>query len=107
MDRSSPLSRAVLYVHGWIDYFFQAHVADAFNEQGWDFYAIDLHRYGRSLRPGNRPNYCRNLAEYDEELTTAIDIVKLEDEHETLLLMGHSTGGLITALYADRGARSA
>lgn len=98
-------SRAVLYVHGWIDYFFQEHVADAFNAQGWDFYAIDLHRYGRSLRPGNRPNYCRNLAQYDHELTTAIDIVKLEDEHETLLLMGHSTGGLIASLYADSGER--
>lgn len=98
-------SRAVLYVHGFIDYFFQSHVADAFLAQGWDFYAIDLRRYGRSLRAGNRPNYCRDLAEYDEELTAAIDIIRLEDEHETLVVLGHSTGGLITSLYADRGAR--
>jgi alpha-beta hydrolase superfamily lysophospholipase len=98
-------SRAVLYVHGFIDYFFQEHVADAFNAQGWDFYAIDLRRYGRSLRGGNRPNYCRNITEYYQELTAAIDIIKLEDEHETLLLMGHSTGGLIASLYADNGER--
>ena len=99
-------SRAVLYVHGFVDYFFQAHVAEAFLAQGWDFYAIDLHRYGRSLRPGNRPNYCRDLSEYDREITAAIDIVKLEDGHETFIVMGHSTGGLIASLYADSGERS-
>ena len=98
-------SRAILYVHGFIDYFFQEHVADAFNAQGWDFYAIDLRRYGRSLRAGNRPHYCRDLSEYYQELTAAIDIIKLEDEHETLVVLGHSMGGLVTALYADNGER--
>jgi len=98
-------NRAVLYLHGFVDYFFQAHVADAFNERGWDFYAVDLRRHGRSLRAGNRPNYCRDLAEYDEEITAAIDVISEEDSHGTLVLAGHSTGGLIVALYADSGAR--
>lgn len=97
--------RAVLYVHGFVDYFFQSHVAEAFNSHGWDFYAIDLHRYGRSIRPGNHPNFCASLAEYDDELTQAIDIICEEDDHDKLLLMGHSTGGLISTLYAQRGVR--
>ena len=97
--------RAVLYVHGFVDYFFQAHVAEAFNAHGWDFYALDLHRFGRSLREGNRPNYCRSLSEYDAEITAAIDIIREADDHDRLLLMGHSTGGLISSLYASSGER--
>lgn len=47
-----PSGRAVLYVHGFVDYFFQTHLADFFAERGWDFYALDLRKYGRSLLPG-------------------------------------------------------
>lgn len=102
---AAPSRRAVLYLHGFVDYFFQTHVAEALNEFGWDFYALDLRRYGRSLRPGHRPNYCIDLAEYDAEIGAAIDIVCDEDEHRTVVLLGHSTGGLIASLYAARGAR--
>ncbi len=96
---------AVLYVHGFIDYFFHPHVADAFAAAGWDFYALDLRRYGRSLRPDNRPNYCTDLAQYDEEISAAIEIVRREEGHDTLVLLGHSTGGLITSWYMHRGSR--
>ncbi len=107
LDESSHTRRAVLYVHGFVDYFFQTHMADAFAAAGWDFYALELRRYGRSLRGGNRPNYCTDLAEYDAELSAAIDIVREEDGHDTLALVGHSTGGLITSWYMHRGARRA
>ncbi len=104
-DSDVPIRRAVLYVHGFIDYFFQTHVADACAAAGWDFYALDLRRYGRSLRAQNRPNYCTDLAQYDDEIGAAIDIITSEDGHDTLAVMGHSTGGLITSWYAHRGAR--
>jgi len=101
--RTKPTRRAVLYVHGFVDYFFQTHVADAFAQAGWDFYALDLRRYGRSLRGGNRPNYTTSLSHYDEEISLAIDIVRREEGHDTLVLLGHSTGGLITSWYMQRG----
>jgi alpha-beta hydrolase superfamily lysophospholipase len=47
----SPTRRAVLYLHGFSDYFFHVHVAELFNELGYDFYALDLRKYGRSLLP--------------------------------------------------------
>lgn len=50
-----PSRRAVLYVHGFVDYFFQTHVADFFAARGWDFYALDLRKYGRSLLPHQTP----------------------------------------------------
>lgn len=96
--------RAVLYIHGFVDYFFQEHMALAYNERGYDFYALDLRRYGRSLRPHQRPNFCRDLREYYAEIDRAIALVGA-DGHRRLLLNGHSTGGLTAALYAHEGAR--
>ncbi len=100
--RTRSTRRAVLYVHGFVDYFFQSHVAAAFAARGWDFYALDLRRYGRSLRADNRPNYCTNLAQYDTELAQALDIIRREDGHDTVALFGHSTGGLIASWYVHR-----
>ncbi|MEV4771751.1 alpha/beta hydrolase [Micromonospora humida] len=95
-----PTGRAVLYVHGFVDYFFQTHLADFYAERGWDFYALDLRKYGRSLLPHQTPNFCRDLSDYFPELDAAAKIIRDEDGHDTLLAMGHSTGGLIISLWA-------
>jgi len=99
-ERSSP--RAVLYVHGFCDYFFQASVAEWFGEAGYDFYALDLRKYGRSLLPHQTPNFCLDLEEYDAELDEAYRLITERDRHEDVLVVAHSTGGLIVALWADR-----
>jgi alpha-beta hydrolase superfamily lysophospholipase len=98
----APTNRAVLYIHGFVDYFFQTHLADFYTERGWDFYAIDLRKYGRSLRPHQTANFCRDLADYDAELDEAVRIIREVDGHDTVLINGHSTGGLIAARWADR-----
>lgn len=97
---------AVLYVHGFNDYFFQEPLADFFHERGYAFYAVDLRKSGRSLAMHHSPHYTTDLARYDEELSRALDIV-LEEEHlsggaERVIVGGHSTGGLITSLWLDR-----
>ncbi len=94
-DRTRP---AVLYVHGFVDYFFQTHVADALADRGHDLYALDLRDYGRSIRPGREPNHTRDLAGYAEEIDAAVRLVRAE--HDRVVLLGHSTGGLIAALWA-------
>ncbi|MEV8097658.1 alpha/beta hydrolase [Kitasatospora sp. NPDC085879] len=98
--------RAVLYVHGYVDYFFQTHLADHYTAAGYSFYALDLRKYGRSLRPHQSPNFVRDLTAYDEELDAAVRIIREVDGHTQLLVNGHSTGGLVTALWADRRAGS-
>lgn len=94
--------RAVLYVHGYCDYFFQTHLAERWEALGFDFHALDLRRYGRSMRPWQIPNFCTDLAVYDEELDAAVRILRQEFGYDRLVVMAHSTGGLITALWANR-----
>jgi alpha-beta hydrolase superfamily lysophospholipase len=91
---------AVLYVHGFADYFFQRHMAERFAAEGYAFYALDLRKHGRSLRGHQHPNFCKSVSEYYPELTRAIDEIG-----EPVLLAGHSTGALISALYAHEGER--
>jgi len=90
---------AVLYLHGWNEYFYQSHMAAAFEALGYDFYALDLHRYGRSLREGELPGYMEDVAEYDEEIDAALS--RIAADHRHLVLYAHSTGGLIAALWAS------
>ncbi|GAA2184715.1 alpha/beta hydrolase [Brooklawnia cerclae] len=97
--RNAPRhARAVLYVHGWNDYFFQTHLADFWDREGFDFYAIDLHRYGRNLRPGLFAGYTTDLDEYVAELDEAYDIVRAEG-HDLITVNAHSTGGLVASLW--------
>ena len=100
--RTDPGRRAVLYLHGFSDYFFQTHLADFYVEHGFDFYALDLRKHGRSLRPHQTPNTVRSLSDHFTEIDEAVRIIREEDGHDVLLLNGHSTGGLVGALYADR-----
>jgi len=91
---------AVLYVHGFVDYFFQRHLAERFAAEGYAFHALDLRKHGRSLLAHQHPNFCKDVAEYFADLDAAIDAIG-----GPVLLAGHSTGGLICALYAARGER--
>jgi alpha-beta hydrolase superfamily lysophospholipase len=90
----------VLYVHGFIDYFFQRHMAERFAAEGYAFYALDLRKHGRSLLPHQHPCFCKDVAEYYDDLTRA-----LAEIGASVLLAGHSTGGLICSLYAAEGER--
>jgi len=100
--KSKKLSRnAILYVHGFIDYFFQLELADWANRIGYNFYAIDLRKHGRSILLHQKPNYFRDYKEYYEELDMAVDFIRNKEKNSYLVLMGHSTGGLISALYTN------
>ena len=90
----------VLYVHGFIDYFFQRHMAERFAAEGYAFYALDLRKHGRSLLPHQHACFCKDLREYYADVTRALDEIGSD-----VLLAGHSTGGLVCALYKHEGER--
>lgn len=102
--RTQPSSQrhgkpAVLWVHGMSDYFFQAHVADEFSRHGYPFYALDLRRCGRALKAGERAHFTLSMSRYYPELTQALRI--LAANHGSVVVLAHSTGGLIVPLWAD------
>ncbi|CEA09486.1 Alpha/beta hydrolase family protein [Arthrobacter saudimassiliensis] len=111
----------VLYVHGWSDYFFQKELAQYWIDVGARFFALDLHNYGRSLRPGDTPGFVTDLAEYDADIAAALQAMGRRDPAGPggagtpgnpgtpqagadlpLVLLGHSTGGLTLSLWAAR-----
>ena len=98
----SPGGHAVLYVHGWSDYFFNTELAEFWHRQGVAFFALDLHHHGRSLREGDPAGFVTDLRQYEDEISLALELIREErGQSETkITLMGHSTGGLVAALWA-------
>ncbi|MCM0615913.1 alpha/beta hydrolase [Paenarthrobacter sp. TYUT067] len=106
-DPPSPAKRygAILFLHGWSDYFFNTELAGFWADQGYDFYALDMHNHGRSLRADMPGGYVANLTDYDAEIEEAITTIHADrgvSPTGSLTLMGHSTGGLVAALWASR-----
>lgn len=105
-DANSRHAAGVLYIHGFNDYFFQAEMADSFANHGIAFYAIDLQRYGRSLRPGQIHCDCRHgLDEYFPAIDSALTVMR-QSGVRIITLMGHSTGGLIASYYLAKNPDS-
>lgn len=103
---TAPLS-AVLHVHGYNDYFFQAHLGRAFVESGRAFYAVDLARAGRSLLPGDIPHFMSDVAEQGDGIDAAVRAIADLHPGLPIVVHGHSTGGLTSAIWAaDRGHRA-
>lgn len=97
---SIATGRGVLYVHGFNDYFFNGEMGDEFVSRGYDFYAVDLRKYGRSILPGQRKFEARSIDEYYPDIDSALVIMENSGVNE-IVLMGHSTGGLITACFMN------
>lgn len=94
--------KSVLYIHGYVDYFFHPHLCEAYHAHAYDFYALDLRKYGRSLLPHQRPNYCASIEEYFEDISAAIKIIQQKGSSR-IYLLGHSTGGLTASCYMNKG----
>lgn len=99
LGAGEPTRRAVLHVHGFADYFFQTEYAEWWAARGYDFYAVDLPKYGRSMLAHQTPNYTTDLADYFPVLDEVWR--RIRAEHDSVIVTGHSTGGLTTPLWAD------
>lgn len=93
-DRQSR--KAFLYVHGFNDYFFQKEMGERFVDSGFNFYAVDLRRYGRSREPWQYPFNIRKQEEYFADIDSALSQIR-KDGNTDITLGGHSTGGLTVA----------
>ncbi len=66
-------------------------------DHGYDFYALDMRKCGRSIispEQDRYKHYCNDLHEFDEEITLAIEhiIKEAKTANRKILLLGHSTG---------------
>lgn len=92
--------RGILYVHGFNDYFFQTEMGNRFVDSCYNFYAVDLRKYGRSLMPGQKMFQARDIDEYFQDIDSALSQMR-HDGIKEVILMGHSTGGLTTSLFMN------
>ncbi len=99
---ATKTGHAVLAVHGYTDYFFHTELADHLANRGIAFYALDLHKCGRSWRTGQTPHFTTDLARYDTELDRALAVIGEQTGSARVLVYGHSAGGLIVSLWLDR-----
>ena len=98
--------RSILFLHGWSDYFFNVELAEFWTNKGFEFFALDMHNHGRSLQPDTPGGFVADLDDYDAEISKAIGLIGSlwpeEAGRPSLTLMGHSTGGLVAALWVSR-----
>lgn len=92
---------AALWLPGFIDSFFHVEQAAAWRAEGVALYGLDFRRSGRALRVSNRRDDVRDLLIREEEVSAALAHLRIQGA-EKIVLIGHSTGGLQVALYADR-----
>lgn len=92
---------AVLYLHGYNDYFFQSQLGDSIVAHGYAFYAVDLRKYGRSLLPEQLKFEVRDLKEYFEDLDVALNEIA-SDGYANVVFLAHSTGGLTMSYYLSQ-----
>lgn len=106
LDAPSAPQFIAVYVHGWNDYFYQAHLARMMTHLGAAFYGIDLHRYGRNMprRSGLIPFNCYedDYTTYDRELDWAIATARQEHPDLPVVVMAHSNGGSVVSGWASR-----
>lgn len=100
-EAAEPTTRAMLHVHGFSDYFFHTEYAAWWIARGHTPYGLDLRKYGRSIRPHQTPTWTTDLEHYFEDLDAAWERITRRDGHTEVVLSAHSTGGLITSLWAD------
>mgnify|MGYP000647946524 CR=1 FL=1 len=93
--------KAVLYIHGFNDYFFNKDFSQKFLDQGYSFFAIDLHNHGKNINKNSKRYYFQDVKEFYPEINKAIDIIKNDYKIENITLYGISQGALIAALYEN------
>ena len=93
---------AIMYVHGWNDYFYRRHASEYWESLGIPFYAVDLRKFGRSYRPYQTPGYIEDLHEYRLEFNALrYQIVKEQGKDVRILMIAHSQGGLSASLWVN------
>tara|TARA_B110000483_G_scaffold80470_1_gene100104 strand:- start:3074 stop:4153 length:1080 start_codon:yes stop_codon:yes gene_type:complete len=94
--------RAVLWIHGFNDYYFHFHVGELLLSEGYNVYSITLPKYPQNGTDRRYLFYTSDIGGYFPYIDDYIDFINKRDIHD-IVLYGHSTGGLITTAYLSEG----
>jgi len=97
--------KAVLYIHGFNDYFFNKEFAQRFIDEGYSFFAIDLHNHGKNMSKDTKRYYFEDVKEFYPEINLALDIIENRYNIDDISLYGISQGALIAALFENDNQR--
>ena len=96
---ASGSSKVAVYIPGNNDYFYNAKLAYSLNKKGYDFYAISFPNHGFTSIVNDTAfssfNNMEFLFQYIEIILEHYEIKQID------LLLGYSTGGLISIMYAN------
>ena len=92
-------SKAILWIHGYNDYYYHFYIGELLLKEGYDIYAICLRRYEQN---NLTPFYTDDINEYIEDINNLFPIIS-KNNYKKILFYGHSTGALISILYCNYG----
>ncbi len=72
------------------------HVAASFNKSGYSVYRFDLHGHGRT---GGERGFVDDLQVLIDDTDSVVNLAKEENPGLQIFMLGHSMGGLISAIY--------
>lgn len=91
---------ALIWIHGYNDYYYNLYIGEKFIKNGFDIYAIKLRRYQQNNH--DKIFYCDNLNEYIQDIDNLFPRI-LEKKYKKIILYGHSMGGLVSSIYCKDG----
>lgn len=90
--------RAVLYVHGFQDYFFHPHLARAWEAAGFTFFALDLRGCGRAWDGTAEVGRVDDLRAYGDDLMRAVHLIRSAGAQQ-VVINAHSMGALLVSVW--------
>ena len=94
---------ALIWIHGYNDYYFHFHVGNELLKNGYDVYAITLRNFGKIAKDRRYIHYVKSWNSYFEDINNSLQWITKNKKHKKFVLYGHSTGGLISTIYMNEG----
>lgn len=94
--------KAVVWIHGFNDYYHHFHVGEFLLHEGYNVYTITLPRYPQDGVDRRYLFYIDDITKYFSYIDEYIEFINQRNIHH-IVLYGHSTGGLVSTAYLHEG----
>ena len=93
--------KALIWIHGYNDYFYHYHISDLLIKKKYDIYTLDLQNYCQTNINKDYLYHIKDLKNYYKDIDSTFN--NLKKDYDKIYLYGHSTGSLISSLYCYDG----